>query len=578
MTLHGGDRVAEVLKGYGVPFVFTLIGGHISPILVGCKARGIRVVDVRHEVNTVFAADAVARLTGVPGVAIVTAGPGVTNTITAIKNAQMAQSPLVLLGGATATMLRGRGSLQDIDQVALIKPHVKWVGRPNTVREVVPALHEAFRRAQEGTPGPVFVELAVDLLYSEETVREWYHKTTDKPNKTFGEKVIAWWIKRHLNRLFRESSAPDMAPRPTPAPPVASDRQIQRAAAMLRSAKRPLLVLGSQALLRPDRTQALVEALETLNIPVYLSGMGRGLLGKDHPIQLRHKRRNALKQADVVMLAGVPMDFRLDYGSHVARAKVISVNLCKEDLRKNRRPTLGLLADPLDTLVRIAEQIPGGVDSETLWWASLRERDEARNAEIHAMAASEVDGVNPMALCQHIDPHLTTSSVLVGDGGDFVATASYIVQPRGPLTWLDPGVFGTLGVGAGFALGAKLVRPDADIWLVWGDGAAGFSLMEFDTFARHDLSVIGVVGNDAGWTQIERDQVEILGDDVGCRLANTDYDVIAKGCGGHGIRVDRIDDVPSAIEEALEHSRRGVPTLLNVTIGKTDFRKGSISM
>ena len=194
------------------------------------------------------------------------------------------------------------------------------------------------------------------------------------------------------------------------------------------------------------------------------------------------------------------------------------------------------------------------------------------------MAASKVDGINPMALCQHIDPHLTEASVLVGDGGDFVATASYIVQPRGPLTWLDPGVFGTLGVGAGFALGAKLVKPDADIWLMWGDGAAGFSLIEFDTFARHGLSVIGVVGNDAGWTQIERDQVEILGDDVGCRLANTDYDVIAKGCGGHGIRVDRVEDVDAALQEALQKSREGVPTLLNVTIGKTNFRKGSISM
>jgi acetolactate synthase-1/2/3 large subunit len=578
MTLHGGDRVAEVLKGYGVPFVFTLIGGHISPILVGCKTRGIRIVDVRHEVNTVFAADAVARLTGVPGVAVVTAGPGVTNTITAIKNAQLAQSPLVLLGGATATMLRGRGSLQDIDQVALIKPHVKWVGRPNTMREVVPALHEAFRRAQEGTPGPVFVELAVDLLYSEETVREMYRKTTDKPNKTLGEKVVAWWVQRHLNRLFREPAAPDMAPRPKPTPPQASDRLIQRAASMLQEAERPLLVLGSQALLRPARTQELVDALEALNIPVYLSGMGRGLLGSDHPLQMRHKRRNALKEADVVMLAGVPMDFRLDYGSHVARAKVISVNLSKHDLRKNRRPTLGLLADPLDTLVRIAGKGASSTSNRGLWWATLRERDAARNAEIGAMAASKVDGINPMALCQHIDPHLTEASVLVGDGGDFVATASYIVQPRGPLTWLDPGVFGTLGVGAGFALGAKLVKPDADIWLMWGDGAAGFSLIEFDTFARHGLSVIGVVGNDAGWTQIERDQVEILGDDVGCRLANTDYDVIAKGCGGHGIRVDRVEDVDAALQEALKKSREGVPTLLNVTIGKTDFRKGSISM
>jgi len=174
VVVDGGGLVAEVLKAHGVPFVFTLCGGHISPILVGAKARGIRIIDVRHEMNAVFAADAVARLTGVPGVAAVTAGPGVTNTLTAVKNAQLAQSPLVLLGGATATMLRGRGSLQDIDQMTLIAPHVKWAARPNRLKEVVPVLERAFKIAQEGVPGPVFVELAVDLLYEEATVRDWY--------------------------------------------------------------------------------------------------------------------------------------------------------------------------------------------------------------------------------------------------------------------------------------------------------------------------------------------------------------------------------------------------------------------
>ncbi len=576
--MDGGSRVAEVLAAHGVPFVFTLIGGHVSPILVACKERGIRVIDVRHEVTTVFAADAVARLTGTPGVAIVTAGPGVTNTLTAIKNAQMAQSPLVLIGGATATLLRGRGSLQDIDQVALIEPHVKWYARPNRRKEIIPALMEAFRQASSGVPGPVFVELAVDLLYDEPVVREWVQRKIDKPNKTLGEQAQAAYIRAHLAGVFAGTDSPSFPSPHEVSPPLPRPGQVRKAAAWLQRAERPMMVLGSQTTLRTHDLPRLVAAVERLGIPVYLSGMGRGLLGADHPLFLRHKRRLALRESDLVILSGVPMDFRLDYGSHVARSRVVSVNLSAEDLRKNRRPNLGVLADPHAFLLALADQLEGEPPPRTAWWETLRDREQTRESEIEAMAEAPVEGLNPLALCKAMDGHLTDGSVLVGDGGDFVATAAYTVRPRGPLGWLDPGVFGTLGVGAGFALGAKLARPDADVWIVWGDGAAGFSLMEFDTFVRHNVPVIGLIGNDAGWTQIERDQVTILGDDVACRLAYTDYDVIAAGCGGHGIQIQSAEEMEGAFQEALEKTRSGQPALINARIGKTDFRKGSISM
>ncbi len=577
--MDGGARVAEVLEAHGVPFLFTLVGGHISPILVGAKQRGIRVVDVRHEVNAVFAADAVARLTGIPGVAAVTAGPGVTNAITAIKNAQLAQSPLVLLGGATATILRGRGSLQDIDQVALMKPHVKWLARPNRLRDVIPAMEQAFHEAASGVPGPVFVELAVDLLYDEATAREWYGAKTNKPNPTVMERVQSTYIRGHLRWTFQRSKQPRFHPPQPVEVPEVGDRDLRRAAELLASAERPLLVLGSQVTLRPNRVAELVRAVERLGVPVYLSGMARGLLGKDHPLQMRHKRRNALKEADVVVLAGVPNDFRLDYGSHTSRCKVIGINLDQQDLTKNRRPDIGLLGDPCAALIELSHRVPTGRD-RTTWLSTLNARDEARNAEIDQMASEDGAGdyLNPLAFCQRLDGKLADDSVLVGDGGDFVATAAYTVQPRGPLSWLDPGVFGTLGVGAGFALGAKLVRPDADVWLLWGDGAAGFSLMEIDTFARHGLPVISVVGNDAGWTQILRDQEPILGDDVACRLTYMDYDVVAEGCGGKGFKVSDLDQVDAVLDEAIATSRAGTPVLVNALLGKTDFRKGSISM
>ncbi len=575
--MDGGTRVAEVLKNNGVEFVFTLVGGHVSPILVASKRAGIRVVDVRHEVNAAFAADAVARLTGVPGVAVVTAGPGVTNTLTAIKNAQLAQSPLVLFGGATATMLRGRGSLQDIDQVSLMKPHVKWMARPNTLREVVPAVEEAFVRAQEGVPGPVFVELAVDLLYPEAVVRDWSKKQIDKPNKTLIEHGLSAAVRSNLAYRFAFSGSPTFAPAARPVPAVAPRRELDEAVSMLRSAERPLLVLGSQTMLRPHRIQELVAAIETLGIPVYLSGMARGLLGKGHPLQRRHKRRDALKEADVVLLSGVPNDFRLDYGAHVARANVIAVNLDKHDLNKNRRPELGVLADPCAFICSLAQTYGAGPDRGG-WLDTLSRRDDEREAEIDGMASGTDTLIDPLRLCRALDHHISDDAILVGDGGDFVATAAYTVSPRGPLQWLDPGVFGTLGVGAGFALGAKLVRPEADVWILYGDGAAGFSIMEYDTFVRHGLPVIGLIGNDAGWTQIERDQVVILEDDVACRLAYTDYQIIAEGCGAAGLLVDREQDMDATFTRALELARGGKPVLINAKLGRSDFRKGSISI
>jgi acetolactate synthase-like protein len=574
--MDGGSQVADVLAAHGVKQLFTLCGGHISPIFVEAKKRGIRIIDTRHEVNAVFAADAVGRLTGVPGVAAVTAGPGVSNTITAIKNAQMAQSPLVLLGGATATMLRGRGSLQDIDQLALIRPHVKKALRPNTQREVIPAMEEAFRVAKSGVPGPVFVELAVDLLYDEEIVRSWYAAKTEIEDPNLVEKLTAAYIRWHLNRLFRkpyEAVGTPEAARQSQAPAGV----VSKAARWISEAQRPVLVIGSQVMLHPERATELVDAVTRLGIPTYLSGMARGLLGKGHPLQFRHKRRNALKGSDVVILAGVPADFRLDYGAHVSRTKVIGVNLSKEDLTKNRRPDLAALTDPHAFLVGLANAA-GPAPDRSQWFQALEGREATRTEEILAMGEVAVDHLNPLRFCQALERHLTDDSVLIGDGGDFVATASYIVSPPGPYTWLDPGVFGTLGVGAGFAMGVQDVKPGSLVWLLYGDGAAGMSLMEMDTFARHGLPVIAVVGNDAGWTQITRDQTEILGDDVATVLTYMDYHTVAEGCACHGIRVDREDQMDAALAEAVQVARSGKPVLVNAILGKSDFRKGSISM
>jgi thiamine pyrophosphate-dependent acetolactate synthase large subunit-like protein len=578
--MNGGDRIAEVLVQQGVRFLFTLCGGHISPILVGAKQRGIRVVDVRHEVDAVFAADAVFRLTGVPGVAAVTAGPGVTNTITAIKNAQLAQSAVVLLGGAAATLLKGRGSLQDIDQRALFEPHVKWIGTAARVRELVPMVEKAFQVAASGVPGPVFVECPVDLLYDETLVREWYGAASKGGGVAgMGMRV---YLRRHVGKVFAGADRAKPTAAARPAPPKVESGAVRKAAAWLRKAQRPVLVLGSQTTLAPDVAET-ARAIEALGAPVYLAGGARGLLGAGNPLQLRHKRKETLREADLVLLAGIPADFRLDYGRHVGRkARLVSVNRSEEDLRLNRKPDLPVPGDPGFFLRALAARSgEGGGQRWAGWLESLRSRDQEREKEIDAQAAtppSAPDLVNPVAVCRAIDRALAPDSVLVADGGDFVATSAYTVSPRGPLSWLDPGVFGTLGVGGGFALGAKLCRPEADVWILYGDGSVAYSLAEFDTFARHRIPVIAVVGNDAGWTQIAREQIEVLKDDVGTVLARTDYHRVAEGYGGRGLLLQRIEDAPAVFAEAVRIARAGEPVLVNVHLDKTEFRKGSISM
>jgi thiamine pyrophosphate-dependent acetolactate synthase large subunit-like protein len=575
---NGGDRVADVLRAHGVRCVFTLCGGHISPILSAAKARGIRIVDVRDEATAVFAADATARLSGLPGVAAVTAGPGISNTITALKNAQLAQSPVILLGGAAPTALQGRGALQDIDQRPLVEPHVKRFLKVVQVRGLAPALEEAFAVARSGVPGPVFVECPVDLLYDEASIRQWYAEAAGK-GKSIADRALRFYLNRHVRRMFEGGDASPPVRVHAVDPPRAAEGALRATRAALGKAQRPLFVIGSQAVVQASQADALAAAVARLGVPVYLSGMARGLLGRDHPLLMRHQRRQALREADCVLLAGVPCDFRLDYGKHVRRgAKLIAANRSARDARLNRKPDIAAIGDAGQFMHALAQAAPADPARWAEWVAQLRGRDDEREAEIERQAAEPGEHVNPIALLRAMEHAAADNALLVADGGDFVATASYVMHARAPLSWLDPGAFGTLGVGAGFALGAALARPGSEVWIVFGDGACGYGLVEFDTFVRHGIPVIAVVGNDAGWTQIAREQVKMLHDDVATVLARTDYHAVAAGFGAHGILVKHMDEVPAALAQAREVARQGRPVLVNVWLDKTTFREGSLSM
>uniref|UniRef100_A0A2K5NYG2 2-hydroxyacyl-CoA lyase 2 n=1 Tax=Cercocebus atys TaxID=9531 RepID=A0A2K5NYG2_CERAT len=583
---HGGENVAAVLRAHGVRFIFTLVGGHISPLLVACEKLGIRVVDTRHEVTAVFAADAMARLSGTVGVAAVTAGPGLTNTVTAVKNAQMAQSPVLLLGGAASTLLQNRGALQAIDQLSLFRPLCKFCASVRRVRDIVPTLRAAMAAAQSGTPGPVFVELPIDVLYPYFMVQK--EMVPAKPRKGLVGRVVSWYLENYLANLFAGAWEPQPeGPLPLDIPQ-ASPQQPQPCPCFHVPSSRSLGALGEAG--GPGHTDLCSvwtprAAVETLGVPCFLGGMARGLLGRNHPLHIRENRSAALKKADVIVLAGTVCDFRLSYGRVLSHSsKIIIVNRNREDMLLNSdvfwKPQEAVQGDVGSFVLKLVEGLQGQTWAPD-WVEELWEADRQKEQTFREKAAMPVaQHLNPVRVLQLVEETLPDDSILVVDGGDFVGTAAHLVQPRGPLRWLDPGAFGTLGVGAGFALGAKLCRPDAEVWCLFGDGAFGYSLIEFDTFVRHKIPVMALVGNDAGWTQISREQVPSLGSNVACGLAYTEYHKAAMGLGARGLLLSREneDQVVKVLHDAQQQCRDGHPVVVNILIGRTDFRDGSIAV
>jgi thiamine pyrophosphate-dependent acetolactate synthase large subunit-like protein len=317
--------------------------------------------------------------------------PGITNTITALKNAQLAQSPLLLLGGAAPTALQGRGALQDINQRPLVEPHVKRFFKITRVRDLGPAVADALALARSGVPGPVFVECPVDLLYDEANIRQWYADAAGK-GTGLADRALRWYLQRHVKRMFDGSQQATAPAVQTVTLPQASEASVRAAAAALAQAQRPLAVIGSQAVVNAAEVTRLADAVTRLGIPVYLSGMARGLLGREHPLQMRHQRRNALREADCVLLAGVPCDFRLDYGKHVRRsAKLIAANRSAKDARLNRRPDVTALGDAGQFLQALAAAAPAA--DRSTWLATLRgvtrpEKPRSTSRPPHAVSTS----------------------------------------------------------------------------------------------------------------------------------------------------------------------------------------------
>ena len=541
--VHGGRLVAQAMKRHGITHLFTLCGGHIQAIYDGCLDEDIRVVDVRHEQTAGHAADGYARVTGRPGVCAVTAGPGITDTVTAVANAQRAGIPLIVLGGAGPRLLCDMGSLQDMDCVTLMRPITKWSVQVPETRRIAEYMDAAFRVAQSNVPGPVFLEMPLDLLMN-------MHEDTDLP----------------ATRPFAE-----------PPRPAGDPRAIGKAAELLKQAERPTFLIGSQIRWSPHR-DAVKKAADAFEVPFYLNGMARGALPFEHPSLFSRSRRFALAQSDVVFVFGTPFDFRVDYGRSPTWSedvKIVQVDLDGAELGRNRRVEVGIDGDSgivLEQLLAAA-----GTKTAPAWRDAVRADETKRRGKMLAEIESNDSPPNPLRVCAELGKRLKPNDIVIGDGGDFVATAAYVLKLEWPQLWMDPGPLGTLGVGPGYAMAAKLARPDANVVIVYGDGSFGLHAMEFEAMARQGIPVVALIGNDAGWTQIRRGQVEIYGEKraVATALDYTRYEKVVEACGGVGYWVETADALGPALDEAFASKK---PACVNVKIAKSDFRKGAISV
>jgi acetolactate synthase I/II/III large subunit len=526
-TLHGGRLIARRLKAHGVSKLFTLSGGHLFSIYDGCRAEGIDIVDVRHESAAAFAAEGWAKVTREPGVCALTAGPGVTNGMSAVASAQHNNSPMLVLGGRAPAMRWGQGSLQEIDHVPFMRPLTKLAATAESPDEIPGLVDQALRVAARPHSGPVFLDFPLDVV-------------------------------------FTEGSEPEPEPATAASVGGLDERALDRAAALLGEAERPVIMAGTN-LYWGHGEGALRALAEARGIPVFLNGLARGCLPADHELFFSRARGAGLKGADLALVIGVPMDFRLGFGASFGEETELVVIDVAEPERDHPRPVAAELYGELPESLSALAASTG--PSTRDWVAHLRGEETAKREAERAEREDDRAPLHPMRLYAELASVLDRDAILIGDGGDFVSYAGRVVDSYEPGCWLDPGPFGCLGSGPGYALAAKLARPERQVVLLLGDGAFGFSGMEWDTLARHGVHVVGVIGNNGIWA-LEKHPMEFLyGYSVAAELRpETRYDRIVEALGGQGELVREPNELRPALERALEATG---PALVNVLTDPT---------
>jgi acetolactate synthase-1/2/3 large subunit len=546
MSVHGGKLAARALKEAGVEVIFTLSGGHIMPLYDGCVDEGIKIVDVRHEQAAVHAADAWARCRpGSIGVAAITAGPGVTDGVTGIANAWRANSPILVFGGQGPFANLRRGSLQEMDHIGVVRPITKFADAIYQTHRIPEYIELAIRHAVSGVPGPAYLEIPMDVFMGQ---AEWEQAPIPK-------------IRTAPPRL-----SPDRA-------------EVRRAIEILAKSQRPMLMAGTSV--KWSRAAAEMNRfLQELHLPTFTNGMGRGTVSPDCPEFLNRSRREALKQSDCVILAGTLLDFRMAFGKTIpADAKIIQLDMDATLIGQNRSSDVGLVGNLACSFELLLEEMKNqGVRLDfSAWRDELRKLENAAEAKVQAALNSDETPIDPQRMCREVRDWLDTlgDPIVVGDGGDIVATAAKILPVKREGAWMDPGPLGTLGVGAPFAIAAQLANPGKRVVVVYGDGSFGLNGFEFDTAVRFGLPIIGVVGNDAAWGQMMRPQGAVYGwDRLQATLLNpTRYDKVVEALGGHGELVERPEEIRPALERA---AASGKPALVNVVIRQDREYKGGI--
>src|SRR4051812_3899298 len=524
---HGGDLALAALRAFGVQEMFTLSGGHVFPLYDAAHKSQFPIYDVRHEQSAVFAAEAVAKLRRGPGLAVLTAGPGGTNGISGLTSSLFNASPVLVLGGRAPAFRWGSGSLQEIDHVPLVSPVTKYAATVTSTDEIPAEVAKALTAALTAHRGPAFLDLPLEVLFSS-----------------------------------GDTTAPDALQLPVIE---ADPDEVARAAALLAGAARPIIIAGSDVW-AGDAVAALRAAAESLQIPVFTNGMGRGALPPDHPLAFAKARRPALNEADVVAVIGTPLDFRLGFGEFGA-AQVAHI----VDAPSQRASHVETAVSPAGDLRRILSALAdhtGNRADHSGWVEGLRTAEDAGKARDDEAMAAETDPIRPARIYGELRKVLAPDAVTIGDGGDFVSYAGRYLEPAQPGTWLDPGPYGCLGTGLGYAMGARVTYPDRQICVLMGDGAAGFSLMDAESLARQGLPVVIVVGNNGIWGLEKHPMRAMYGYDVAADLQpGLHYDRVVQALGGAGETVEKSADLGPALERAFD---AGVPYLVNVLTDPAD--------
>ncbi|MGI5178464.1 acetolactate synthase [Dactylosporangium sp. CA-152071] len=525
---HGGDLALAALRGFGVEELFTLSGAHVFPLYDAAHKTGVRIVDVRHEQSAVFAAEAVAKLQRRPGLAVLTAGPGVTNGVSGLTSASFNGAPVVVIGGRAPQFRWGSGSLQEMDHLPIVRAVTKHAETIFATDEVYARMQAAALAALTPHRGPVFVDLPLEVVFS-------------------------------------QADGVELAPAPAVPAEEPDPDEVARAVQLLAAAQRPVIIAGSDVW-AGHATAALREAAEALRIPVFANGMGRGTLPPSHALAFSRARKAAFGGADVIAVVGTPLDFRLGFGDF-GGAQVVHVTDAPSQRAGHVTPAAAPSGDLRAILGAFAAH-GGPVADHEEWIEALRAAEDAGRVKEQTALEADTDPIKPSRVYGELRKVLADDAVTIGDGGDFVSYAGKYLEPSQPGTWLDPGPYGCLGTGMGYAMGARVTYPDRQICVLMGDGAAGFSLMDVESLVRQQLPVVIVVGNNGIWGLEKHPMRNIYGYDVAADLQpGLRYDDVVKALGGAGETVEKPADLAGAFERAFAS---GVPYLVNVLTDPED--------